>query len=448
MFLKFPTLYLAFKYLFSRENKFIFWLNQINIVVISLSVAGLITIFSIINGFYHKTQNEYIDKYPHLLITYNYNSINEEINKLDNQNYRMNFYQKVKDYNKGFPIDFSPILKDANIKRVDERLNANLLYIPSNDLLNGNQSMSQIINLSKKVFISGFNKHQLGLSSLYLPEFNVAVSRKFARLNNIQKGQKIILSDPTTASNNIMGIPRYKEMTVYMIFDPSLWKNDNLMFDVDILMNAPDLMKLEQSETNYNYVNIWLKDPLKVDILKNKAKDITGSNFNSYALETWKENAKPIFDIIDLQKKILYFIMFIILLIVSVGNVNIVLTFFKEKKEDIALMNTLQINNKTVFNIFILRMILLSVISLILGFILGYFLTIEADNLIKITFAIFNIDYKQAFYALGDSIPYQFKMNDFLIISAIIVFINVILSAIPLISIRKINTASILREHT
>lgn len=447
MFLKFPTLFLAFKYLFSKENKFIFWLNQINILVISLSVAGLITIFSIINGFYAKTQNDYIDKYPHLLITYNYQNVNQEIMKLNNENYQLNFYQKIREYNKGFPLDFSSVLNDSNIKIVDKRLNANLLYIPNTELLNQGQSINNIINLSRKAFVSGYegNLHNVILN---LPTFSVAVNKKFARLNNIQIGQKIILSDPTTSSNNIMGIPRYKQLTVSMIFDPDMWTGDTLMSSIDILMNTPDLMKLIQSPTDYNYVNIWLKDPLKVDLLEEKAKKIIGLDTTTYTLESWKDIAKPIFDIIDLQKKILNFIMFIILLIVSVGNVNIVLTFFKEKKEDIALMNTLQINNNTVFNIFILRMILLSFISLVIGFILGYFLTIEADNLIKGTFALFSIDYNQAFAALGSNIPYQFQLGDFLIISAIILFINVILSAIPLISIRKINTASILREHT
>jgi lipoprotein-releasing system permease protein len=447
MFLKFPTLYLAFKYLFSRENKFIFWLNQINILVISLSVAGLITIFSIINGFYAKTQHEYIDKYPHLLITYNYQNLNQQIMKLDNSDYQINFYQKIKDYNKGFPINFSDVLNDSNVKLIDKRLNSNLLYIPSMDLLNQNNSINQIVNLSKKAFVSGYEGN-LGHTILNIPTFEVAVNKRFARLNNLKVGDKIILSDPTTSSENIMGIPRYKQMTICMIFDPSNWSDNEFLSDVDVLMNAKDLMKLIQSPTDYNYVNIWLKDPLQVDALEAKAQKVIGNQKDEYTLQSWKDIAKPIFDIIDLQKKILNFIMFIILLIVSVGNINIVLTFFKEKKEDIALMNTLQIDNNTVFNIFILRMILLSFISLVIGFILGYFLTIEADNLIKSTFAIFGIDYKQAFSALGDSIPYQFKINDFLIISGIILFINVILSAIPLISIRKINTASILREHT
>lgn len=447
MFLKFPTLYLAFKYLFSKENKFIFWLNQINILVISLSVAGLITIFSIINGFYAKTQHEYIDKYPHLLITYNYQNLNQQIMKLDNSDYQINFYQKIKDYNKGFPIDFSTVLADPNVKLVDKRLNSNLLYIPSIDLLNNNNSINSIVNLSKKAFVSGYEGN-LGHVVLSIPTFEVAVNKKFARLNNLKVGDKVILSDPTTSSENIMGIPRYKQMTIAMVFDPANWPDNELLSDVDILMNAKDLMKLIQSQSEYNYVNIWLTDPLKVDELEAKAQKIIGPQSTEYTLQSWKDIAKPIFDIIDLQKKILNFIMFIILLIVSVGNVNIVLTFFKEKKEDIALMNTLQIDNNTIFNIFILRMILLSFISLVVGFILGYFLTIGADNLIKTTFAIFGIDYKQAFYALGDSIPYQFKVNDFLIISGIILFINVILSAIPLISIRKINTASILREHT
>src|SRR5579875_3596723 len=159
MFLKFPTLFLAFKYLFSKENKFVFWLNQINILVISLSVAGLITIFSIINGFYFKTQNEYIDKYPHLVLTYNYQNLNQEIMQLSNQNYQVNFYEKVKQYNKGFSIDFSKVLDDNNIKLIDKRLNANLLYIPSVDILNQSKSINSIINVSHKAFVSGYTEH-------------------------------------------------------------------------------------------------------------------------------------------------------------------------------------------------------------------------------------------------------------------------------------------------
>lgn len=95
-----------------------------------------------------------------------------------------------------------------------------------------------------------------------------------------------------------------------------------------------------------------------------------------YKSVSWQEANEDLLSAFQVRNIIMYAVVGAILLVASFGTYNIISTITHEKTRDIAIMKSLGIPSRTVRRIFVTEALTIGVIGMVVGWVLGYFLSI------------------------------------------------------------------------
>lgn len=408
MFKKFPLLYIALMYLFSTKDKIVFFMQQFASLVISLCIGVIICCFSVMNGFTNQAKESFFKYTPPIIIS----TIDLKHNDINKDN--------LVEYNQGFVL---PTLKNKHIVGVE--------YI-RNQMTSFEINKRQYYGLAYEVIKQ---QEPFGINERVAQNMNVD-KNVLSSYHTDENSKKITVIDPNSYNSLIGGVTRRKSYDTYRIYQ-------NTENSPTLYFSNEEYQKLFHN-TNYNSVKIYLDNTDYVnEVVADLKHQLNNSNIivNGFSYEE-----SPIFETIQLQKKIfvlIYVIMFILLCSIIVSS-NV--AFFKEKRKDWALFKILNPLPYSVEIIFLYKNILSFLITTILGLGIGILFTIYSNEIIG-TMGYFMQNKALMTTTLfgSNKITYQFLLNDFLLIlvfSFLIFFLNFI---ILLAIFRKENVANFLK---
>ena len=115
-------------------------------------------------------------------------------------------------------------------------------------------------------------------------------------------------------------------------------------------------------------LNIWLKQKSQTDWLK---KQIQKDSQGFYSVSSWKDKDKAFFQVIESDKKIIFFVLFVL---IAAAGFNISGSLFVQvfrKTKDISILKALGAGNKTIRNIFLLKGMFLGCVGTTAGVFFG-----------------------------------------------------------------------------
>ncbi len=400
---------IAFRYLKTRKKDgFLNIISIFSFIGISLGVAVLIIVMSVMNGF--RT---------------------ELINKIVG----FNSHVTVKPYDK--PIDI-------------KKLNNTDLKLISNELILSNTGEAVVINkdYTKGIVLRGYSKKDFSKleiikqenftgNSNNLIDYNISIGKELSYSLNLQVGDKIIIMSPSGVGTIIGNLPKQQTFIVSSIFDSGLADFDqNIAFiNINSLENFFDLNKKDRN------LEIYLRDPQNIEKMKIKIQSI----FNNEIIYTWADMNSSLFSALKVERNVMFIILSLIIIVAAFNIISGLTILVKNKTREIAILKSIGVLNKSIAKIFFLIGIIIGSSATIFGIFLGVIFSLYVENLRAFLSNIFNISlFPEEIYFLS-KMPSEINISSIFIISICSILITILVSIFPAIKASKLDPVKALK---
>lgn len=412
--------YLLFKrFFFSRKNEgYISIISWFSLIGISLGVAVLIIVMSVMNGF----RDELIERIV---------GINGHINIFSNNN----------------------IINDKEIKLLKENFSSKN-YIFNSTIITQGLVISN--NSSRGVYLKSLKDSELSDNNNFLT--NIKIGRIFNNSsneaiigNNLSKKLGVTLNDdikiaiPKSDSTIFGNIPRYKTLKIVGIFELGMYEYDSNFIFVPLNIGRA-LLLLDDKQ--FNKVEIFLDNPENIDeFSKLFTNELLNNNLSNLYISSWKDNNKSFLDALRIERNVMFLILVLIILIASLNIISGLVIFVKDKNKDIGILRTLGMSKFSLLKIFLLIGFTIGLIGTISGLILGLIFCININKIQIFLEKIFNIDlFSSEIYFLS-SLPARIDYYEIIFICLISLLISLLASIYPAIKSSRINPIKIIRNE-
>ena len=390
-----------------KKDGFLNIISIFSFIGISLGVAVLIIVMSVMNGF----RAELIDS----IVGFNAHTV-------------------IKPYEK--PID-------ENLFNNKELNNLSETFVYSNSgevvLINKNYTKGLLLrgylskDFSKLSVVKDINFY--GNKKLN-PSF-ISIGKELSFSYNIKVGDKILIMSPTGVQTIVGNLPKQATYIVDSIFDSKIADFDqNVAF-----INLNDLENLLDLETSKRNLEIYLKKPKNIEIIKKKLERI----FNNYYVYTWSDLNKSLFSALKVERNVMFIILSLIIIVAAFNIISGLTILVKNKTREIAILKSIGVQNKSISKIFFMVGFLIGSLATLFGILIGVLFSFYIENIREFLSNTFNITlFPEEIYFLS-KLPSEINFQSILIIAISSIVITIIVSIYPALKASKMNTVKALK---
>ncbi len=387
------------------------FLNVISIfsfIGISLGVAVLIIVMSVMNGFRTELINKIVGFNSHLTIK-SYDQL------IDKSKIESNDLKLISRYalfsNSGEAI----ILKNETSKGI---------------VLRGYQSD----DFSKLEIIK--NKNFKG-NKINLEKNNISIGNELSFSLNLKIGDEITILSPSGVQTIIGSMPKQKTFIVTSIFNSGLAEFDNNIALIN-LSTLEDFFGFKQEQRN---LEIYLKNPKNIE----KQKFVFQKVYDQELIYSWADMNSSLFSALKVERNVMFIILSLIIIVAAFNIISGLTILVKNKTKDIAILKSIGVLNKSIVKIFFLIGIIIGTSATIFGIFLGVTFSLYVENLRQFLSSTFNISlFPEEIYFLS-KMPSEINLNSILIISICSIFITIVVSIFPALKAAKLDPIKALK---
>jgi len=390
-----------------KKDGFLNVISIFSFIGISLGVAVLIIVMSVMNGFRTELVEKIIGFNAHTVVKPYDISIdknlfnNKELNFLSKTFIYSNSGESVlinKDYTKG-------LLLRGYLAEDFEKLS-----VVKNANFFGNKKLN--------------------------PNF-ISIGKELSLNHDIKIGDKLLLMSPTGVQTIIGSLPKQETYIVDSIFDSEVADFDqNVAF-----INLNDLENFFDLKSSKRNLEIYLKNPKNIEVIKKKLEKI----FEDYYVYTWSDLNKSLFSALKVERNVMFIILSLIIVVAAFNIISGLTLLVKNKTKEIAILKSIGVQNKSISKIFFMVGFLIGSLATLMGIIIGVLFSLYIENIREFFSNVFNIKlFPEEIYFLS-KLPSEINPNSILIIAICSILITTIVSIYPAIKASKMNTAKALK---
>ena len=374
---------------------------------ISLGVDVLIIVMSVMNGFRTELVEKIVGFNPHAVIKPYENPIdenlfiNKELNNLSKVFVYSNSGEGVlinKDYTKGLLLRG---YLSEDYKKLD--------IVKSSRFIGNKKLNSSYISIGKELSFS----------------------------YDIKLGDKILIMSPTGVQTIVGNLPKQKAYIVDSIFDSEISDFDhNVAF-----INLNDLENLFDLKSSNRNLEIYLKNPKNIEIIKKKLESI----FHEYYVYTWSDLNKSLFSALKVERNVMFIIISLIIIVAAFNIISGLTILVNNKPREIAILKSIGVLNKSISKIFFMVGFIIGTLATIFGIILGVLFSIYIENIREFMSNVFSINlFPEEIYFLS-KMPSEINTGSIFLIAICSIIITIIVSIYPAIKASRMNTSRALK---
>ena len=394
---------ITFRYLKTKKNDgFLNVISIFSFIGISLGVAVLIIVMSVMNGFRSELINEIVGFNAHVTVKPYENSISKD--KLDNK--ILNFISNELIFsNSGEAIIINKNYTKGLVLRGYKQEDFSKLKIVKNNKLIGNP----------KNLINNY----------------ISIGKELSFILNLEIGDKLSIMSPSGVETIIGSLPKQKTFIVNSIYDSGLADFDNniAFINLNTLENFFDFNQKDRD------LEIYLKNPSKIETTKLKIQKI----FTDENIFTWSDINSSLFSALKVERNVMFIILSLIIIVACFNIISGLTILVKNKTRDIAILKSIGVLNKSITKIFFLVGVIIGTSATIFGVFLGVIFSLYVENLREFLSSTFNISlFPEEIYFLNQ-MPSEINTLSILIISSCSILITIFVSIFPAIKASKLN---------
>jgi lipoprotein-releasing system permease protein len=198
------------------------------------------------------------------------------------------------------------------------------------------------------------------------------IGREFAQGMELDVGDRVAVYSPSNLQKMeaTLGKPNEEkilpnELVVRGIFDVG-FSEYNASFIITSLENAQDLYDLPEDAVHG--LQVMLHDPFDADLVRAQLLPQLGRGF---AVLTWPEENPQLFNALAVEKNMMFFLLFFIMIVAAFGIVNCQITFVVQKTHEIGILKALGASNRQVLWLFLSQSIVVGFLGVGLGFVVA-----------------------------------------------------------------------------
>ena len=391
---------IAFRYLKTRKKDgFLNVISIFSFIGISLGVAVLIIVMSVMNGFRSELVNKILGFNSHIIVQSHHTIIDEsQRNKLSeiSKNYFLSSSGEVVLINKNFTKGLA-----VRGYKTDE-----FKFLP----------IFEKENKDKDKILKGKT---------------IAIGKELSYDLNLIIGDKILLMSPKGEQTIIGNLPKQEIFTIELIFDSGLADFDRNVIFTNI-NNLDDLLNIDSASRN---LEIFLKDPLNIE----EAKLLTQKIFPDNLIYSWADINKPLFSALKVERNVMFIILSLIIIVAAFNIISGLTILVKNKTKEIAILKSIGVLNKSITKIFFLVGFYIGLAATIFGVTIGVLFSVYIENIRIFLSKIFDITlFPEEIYFLS-KMPAEIDLFAVCVISISSLVSTIIVSIFPAIKASKLD---------
>jgi len=398
-------LFIAYRLLRSKkESRFISIVTLSSIIAISIGIAAVIIILSVMNGFESEIHQRILQLNSHITI-----SLKESRSDIDTLIERLERIEEIKRVSIGYQLK---------------------------GIIESNKKTSAVI---VKSFNGDLFLQKINLTSIKRSE--VIIGQELAQKMNLRIGDRLSLSIPNiTAKGKVSFLNNQtfviKKIVVYGLQD----------YDASLLfINEQDADEIAQANQFTKKISIDLFDIYQAKRITMMVKDIFDGK--DYRISDWTEDNSVLFSAINIEKMTMTFLLFLIV-VIAMFNVIVMLSMsIDAKKKEIAVLKTIGFNSLDICHIFFIQGMGNVLIGIFFGCLLGVTTLLNLDQLERILTSVFNLRLLPSGLYYIETMPYLIKINEISIICLSAIIISILSCLIPSFRAGKQDPSTITRFH-
>jgi lipoprotein-releasing system permease protein len=418
-------LLLALRYLRPRRS-FVSLITIISIIGVALGVAVLIIVISVMSGFDHDLREKILGFYPPIVIS--------EFDKpMDHYADVMRLVSSNQNVTGVAPFVLGPVLVETQPTNGGSAL----FTVPT---LKG-------VDLNTESSVSAWSQSILAGGSYDLSGQTVIVGADYAEQNGLSVGDRVAIYSPSelkrmaseaqhNQKNQEAVLP--DDYTITGIFDVGYYDYD-ANFIVTSLENAQDLYGLED---DVHGLSVKLRDSLQAPEVKAELESALGPD---YQISTWEEQNHVLLGQVAVEKGMMYYIMFFIVIVASFGITCTLITFVVMKTREIGLLKAVGATDYQVMIVFVLQSVVVSIFGVASGLALGLLAIYFRNDFLHVMNRLTGMDlFPPSLYGFGE-LPAIVAPWDLVIICGGSFIICLFAAILPARHASKMNTVEALR---
>ena len=401
---------IAFRYLKPKKKEgFLKVISIFSFTGITLGVAILIIVMSVMNGFRTELINKILGFNPHIIIKPYDKKINtEDINKLD----------EIKESISRTALTFSGqgiIINRENTTGVFVRS-----YL---------QDDLDKIDLIKNGIIDG------SLNSFY--KNTVSIGKELAISMDLLVGDEISLMSTSNLQTPFGNLPLQEKFTISSIFSTGLAEFDQNVIFIPF-ENANSLFETSDMDID---LEIFLNNPDKVQSLKQKIQKI----FSDHYVYTWEDLNKSFFGALKVERNVMFIILTLIIIVAAFNIISGLTILVKNKTKEIAILRTMGISKNSIAKVFFIIGFTIGLFATITGVTIGILFSFYIEEVRVLITSIFNIRlFPEEIYFLSQ-MPSEINLGYIIIISLFSLLITFLATIFPSLSAAKLDPIKALK---
>jgi len=405
-------LLIGFRYLSAkRRNHFISFISASSMVGMTLGVAVLILVLSVMNGFDQELRERILGMVPHGVI-YERGGVQD--------------WQSLAKEVEAFPgvVAAAPLTRLQGMMAYQGRVQG---------------AMITGIEPSAEASVSILPDHLVDgeLSSLHDGGFNVVLGEILARRLHLVIGDKVTLMLPEATLSPAGILPRIKRLTVTGIFSVGAELDANLA-----VIHIQDARKLARLAGQAQALRIKTEDLFQAPKV---VWELVSQLEGVYSGSDWTRTHGNLFQAIKMEKTMIGLLLLIIVAVAAFNIISTLVMVVTDKQADIAILRTMGASPRTILQIFMVQGLAIGFVGVVIGTVLGIIAALTVSDIIAWIERISGVQFLNGDVYFISYLPSQLLWSDVAMITSSGLVLSFLATIYPAVRASKIQPAEALR---
>ena len=395
-----------------RKDRFVSFISATSVVSIALGVMALIIVLSVMNGFQTQVRDRMLSVIPHIQISSGTGPVSD------------------------WRLLAAVAEKNSEVRGAAPFVEGQGL-ISTGDRVIG--TMVEGVDPKEEVKASEVASTMPAgtLDSLTPGSFHAVIGSVLAARLGVAPGDKIALVVPQGTTTPAGMIPRVRTLTVSGIFTAGHFEYDSTM----LFMNIEDAAALFRTGGPMG-VRVRVADMQEAPAV---AESLMKSLPPGYFARDWTVENKTWFAAVQVEKRMMSIILFLIVLVGAFGLVSTLVMTVTEKQSDIAILRTLGASPGSIMKIFMIQGAVIGVIGVASGVAIGLLIACNLGSIVSAIEAVFHVEFLPQSIYLISGMPSEPRASDIIPIAVFSLFLSLAATVYPSWRASRIRPAEALR---
>ena len=400
----------AFRYLKPKKKEgFLKVISIFSFTGITLGVAILIIVMSVMNGFRTELINKILGFNPHIIV-------------------------------KPYDIEIKKDYMEKLFKLNDDITRTSLTFNGQGILISKQNTTGIMIRSYLGNDIDKIELINNGIIDGNLKDFNkstISIGKELAISLDLVVGDRIVLMSTANIQTPFGNIPIQEKYQISSVFSTGLAE-----FDQNVIFmhfdGASSLFELTEKDLN---LELFVKNPENVENIKNEVQKI----FSQYYVYSWADLNKSFFGALKVERNVMFIILTLIIIVAAFNIISGLTILVKNKTKEIAILRTIGVSKKSIAKIFFITGFTIGLLATFSGVLIGILFSYYIEEIRYLITSIFNIRlFPEEIYFLSQ-MPSEINLGYIMIVSFFSLLITFCATIFPSLSAAKLDPIKALK---